>query len=171
MELNLKGSHTPALYDQVDDPVISLFQWYLLKVGPSKKPYVFTRIQGRTLSMHRLLMATPAKGLEVDHVNGNGLDNRRDNLRVCTISQNRQNGPGWAKRKCQYKGVSKIKRATGNKGGRPWEARLCWEGKQRVVGYFKDPLSAAHAYDEAARTYHGRYACLNFPKPGERGIR
>lgn len=165
--------HSPSparcLYDSVDSPVVDKFRWYLVRLGKSKKPYAFMQIGNKRMSMHRLLL-NPPTGMEVDHVNGNGLDNRRENLRICTVAQNRQNSCGWLKRKCKYKGVSKVKRATGRMGGRPWEARICWDGRQQVIGLFDLPELAALAYDDWARYFHGRFACLNFPNPGERGL-
>lgn len=170
MELILKGSHTPALYDEIDHSVVSRFRWYVARPGSTKKPYVLTRIGKTTLSMHRLILAASCEGLWVDHKNGNGLDNRRENLRVCTPSQNIQNNPGWLKRKCAYKGVSKVKKVNGKNGGNPWEARICADRKQRIVGLFKTPKEAALAYDSQARLLHGKFARLNFPLPGEMGL-
>lgn len=174
MELILnsqKASPAVCRYDEADDPVISRFRWYLVQVGPSKKRYVHTYLNGHSLSMHRLILANSCQGREIDHINGDGLDNRRDNLRICTRAENVQNSSGHRRRKCLYKGVSQVKRITGRKGGRQWEARICVDGKQRVIGLFHDALEAAKAYDIWARLLHGRFARLNFPKEGERGLR
>lgn len=168
------NAHTPTaalcLYDSIDDPIVSRFRWYLVRVGVARKPYVFTRLANKTISMHRLILAASCEGLWVDHKNGNGLDNRRENLRVCTPAQNHQNAPGWITRKCAYKGVSKVKRVNGKNGGKPWEARICVNRKQAVVGLFKTPKEAALAYDSKARLLHGRFARLNFPLTGEMGL-
>lgn len=172
MELILKShsrSHTCHI-SPVDLPIFESFKWQAVATDKKRQRYyVLARSEGRYVYLHRLILKAP-KRLAVDHVNGNGLDNRRENLRLCTRFQNSQNSVGWSRRKCPFKGVSKIKRATGRKGGNPWEARICWEGKQRVIGVFKTAYEAALAYDDCARTFHGAYARLNFPMPRERGI-
>lgn len=174
MELILNpSSRTPSLchYDAVDDPVVSRFKWYLCQPGSGQKSYAATWLNGRSFFMHRLILANACNGLEVDHINGNGLDNRRENLRVCTQAQNRQNSPGWIKRKSQYKGVSPISRWRTCKTGKIWEARICYGRKQRVIGAYVTEAEAARAYDLQARIHHGKFARLNFPEPGEMGVR
>lgn len=171
MELVLSPSLPPVLYDPVDDPIVSRFKWRVHLSGSTRKPYAVTYLNKKPLGMHRLIMGLPSH-MEIDHINGNGLDNRRENLRICTPAQNRQNAPGWAKRKCPYKGVSKITKWRRARSTTPiWEARICYDSKQRVIGTYLTPQEAAHAYDAQARIHHGRFACLNFPKPGERGLR
>lgn len=97
-------------------------------------------------------------GLEIDHINRNGLDNRRSNLRIATRSQQRAN---QLKRThhTTYKGIF----AWGNK----WAARISYDNKKYHLGVFDFQEDAAKAYDEAARRLHGQFARLNFPLPGE----
>lgn len=168
MILPIPNSHTPTLIDPKDYPLISRFHWSVRLVGPSKKPYVFALKAGCWLSMHRLIM-NPLPGIEVDHKNSNGLDNRRKNLRLCTRSGNTQNARGWSKRRLEsldpvYKGVWRSSH------GHTWEAKICYGGKQRFIGTFKQQVEAAQAYDQQARIHHGRFARLNFPNPGEQGV-
>lgn len=162
--------------DPQDYPLVSRFKWSAIKVSPQNHyPYAVTWDVGRLMFMHRLIM-NPLPGIEIDHKNGDGLDNRRKNLRICTVSENRQNTAGWKNRPSKhlqgfkFKGVYHPNRCTGNQGGKPWEARICYGGKQRVVGNYFTPQEAALAYDEQARIHHGKFARLNFPKPGEMGL-
>lgn len=96
-----------------------------------------------------------------DHRNGDGLDNRRSNLREATQAQNLCNrrprrGPSG------FKGVTWYARHS------TWKAQITKAGKNYHLGYFADPAEAARAYDAAARDLHGEFASLNFPAPGER---
>lgn len=166
----LKGGKV-ALIDPSDFDRISRYEWHCIKVGPCQKAYAFTTIKHRRTSMHRLILGY-MPGLEVDHINGDGLDNRRSNLRRCTRSENAWNTRGWGKKLArhttespQYKGVWHSSH------GYTWEARCCWNRKQRYLGTFKTPMEAALAYDSAARAHHGKFARLNFPEGPELGVR
>ena len=110
--------------------------------------------------MHRLIMDPIPDGMQVDHVNHNGLDNRKKNLRICTSQQNTWNAqkPKLNRESSsQYKGVSWYKRY--NK----WVARGTHDGKRITLGYYNCEKEAARAYDAAAKKYFGEYAHLNFP--------
>jgi hypothetical protein len=110
------------------------------------------------ISMHRQIMNKP-KGLFVDHINHNGLDNRKANLRIVTQKQN-----CWNQRKhrgnfsSQYRGV-----LFNNRGGR-WQSAITCEGRKMFIGYFDDEKSAAKAYDDRAREMYGEFAAPNFPE-------
>jgi hypothetical protein len=111
--------------------------------------------------MHRVIMeAGPSE--VVDHINGDGLDNRRINLRKCTNAENQRNI--HARRSSSgYKGVTKIQRSYNLK--RPWAAAISVggaRGKRIHLGYFADPADAARAYDRAAQKHFGAFANLNF---------
>ena len=112
----------------------------------------------KTTFMHRFLMDL-GPGELVDHVNGNGLDNRRANLRRCTVTQNNQNRRGKAGRGL-YKGVYPTLNGT-------WHARIKANGVRYLLGTFSSPEEAARQYDRAAMRLHGEFARLNLPaEPG-----
>jgi hypothetical protein len=101
---------------------------------------------------------SPLPNEEVDHINGDGLDNRRENIRLASPTQNQQNKRKQsAPASSRYKGVT-FKTARGR-----WEASIRVDGKNTFLGRFHDEEAAAHAYDAAARIHHGRFASLNFP--------
>jgi hypothetical protein len=113
----------------------------------------------KLISMHREIMKAPA-GILVDHRNCDALDNRRENLRLATSSQNsynRQNTKTKAS-SSRYRGVSYFSR-TGK-----WVARIKYQRKSRWLGYFDKEEAAGRAYDEAAKKYYGEFARLNFPE-------
>jgi hypothetical protein len=113
--------------------------------------------------MHRLITGAPA-GVEVDHRNGNGLDNRRSNLRLATTSQNQGNQRLSRANTSGFKGVHWDKHRA------KWKASIAGDNNDKHLGHFTDPSEAAHAYDSAARLRFGRFASVNFPQLGERGV-
>ena len=102
--------------------------------------------------MHREIIKVP-DNLVVDHINHNGLDNRKANLRPATKAQNAWN------RKIH---TGKFKGVTWSKGRKKWFVRLRCAGKRISIGFFDDQIEAAKAYDEAAKKYRGQFAVLNF---------
>ena len=161
-----------VLYDAEDHDKVIAHKWC---VSETKKDrfYVRTHIphpdggwyyppngnRGRrraTLPIHRLIMDAP-KGMEVDHINGNPLDNRKSNLRICTIAENLRNKGAGKNNTSGYKGVSWVKR------NKRWLAQIKHNGKQVYIGHYKNKEEAARAYDKKAKELHGEYAYLNFP--------
>jgi len=117
---------------------------------------VHTTAGKRTVGLHTFLTGFR----EVDHVNGDGLDNRRDNLRDAT-GRNSYNTRRHRDGASRYKGVSWY--AARSK----WTAQITLQGRKRHLGYFSVEEDAARAYDVAARKHHGAFGRYNFPQPGE----
>ena len=105
--------------------------------------------------MHSQIM-NALEGMVVDHIDGNGTNNRRTNLRLCTRAQNLYNSRPRASRS-QYKGVRFDKR-TGK-----WIAEITHRGRKHYLGAFDNEIEAAQAYDRKAGELFGPYARLNFP--------
>lgn len=158
-----------AVIDTQDVPLVADRNWHAkrYKTGAIYACAVIER-DGRliTIRMHRLLTDAP-DGLEVDHRDGNGLNNRRGNLRVCDKPRNQANARIRKDNTSGFRGVSRKKWRSQWR----WAAYLQVDGKRALVGYFKDPEEAARAYDSAARLAHGQFASLNFPQEGERAAR
>lgn len=104
--------------------------------------------------MHKMILKAE-KGLVTDHINGNKLDNRKSNLRICTPRQNSCNRKIGCQSKSRFLGVTYHKRDN------RFQASIR-TGKERLyLGYFKTDIEAAMAYNEAAQKYHGEFARLN----------
>lgn len=154
-----------AKVDEGDFADLSRWNWYLFKSSGSLK----YAVRGRTLeeradvgltgsvSMHRYLMGEPQG--EVDHCNGDGLDNRRENLRQATHAQNMMNAPSQTG-SSRFKGVSWSRKY--------WRASIRDNYKTVHIGRFDTEEEAARAYDDAARRLHGAFSRVNFPREGER---
>jgi hypothetical protein len=145
-----------ATVDDEDYERISRFRW---SSGCSGKHWYAIRAEGwpnrKTIYLHRQILNAPA-GTEVDHINGDTLDNRRENLRLATRAQNNQNRGARAGSSSGYKGVS------WNPDKGRWAAEIVANGKRTKLGCFADPKDAARAYDAAARQLHGEFAKTNF---------
>jgi hypothetical protein len=130
--------------------------------GNEKKFYAVRGVKNEKgeiniVRLHRQILAPP-DGVLVDHRNGNSLDNRRENLRIATPSQNMQNRCKRANTTSRFVGVWFVK----NK--RRWESRIVYQGKRIFLGRFISEIDAAKAYDRAAIKYHGDFAHLNFSR-------
>lgn len=144
-----------AIVDAADFDMLSERKWHTQASGYAAHGSG-SRPSGLIL-MHRLLMEAPA-GLQVDHINGNRLDNRRANLRLCTAAQNRCNAGLRAVNKSGFKGVSR------HSSNRVWVANVQAGGVAHYIGSYADKVEAARAYDAAALRLHGPFARLNFPE-------
>lgn len=110
----------------------------------------------KRILMHRLIAETP-EHLVCDHINHNGLDNRSNNLRNCTIKQNNANSRSARRASSKYKGVS------WSKSKKKWAAYIKKDGVQFFLGHFDNEIDAAKTYDRAAYKFNGKFAMLNFP--------
>lgn len=155
------GERKWALVDVRDYYWLKSYRWILF--GNESGLYAArTRLVGPKktviVRMHREIMGEP-KGYLVDHKNRNSLDNRRDNLRRATHSQNACN-----RSKRKTKTTSRYIGVYFQKSAGKWATFIRNKGKKTWLGYYVNEVEAAKAYDAAARKYHGEFASLNFPE-------
>ena len=159
MKIPLTGGRY-ALIDDSDYPLVAGFKWRLS--NPSHGFVYAIANDGKTL-MHRLIANTP-KGMSTDHINHDTLDNRRDNLRVCTVGENNRN-TGSSVGTSRFKGVCKFVQRNGRTS---WRAYIRSNGSGSMhLGLFSSEVAAALAYNEAATRLHGAFAKLNEIHGGE----
>jgi hypothetical protein len=145
-----------AIIDAGDANRVLGFNWsYRQHRG---REYAIRALPGgrRNVFMHVELMGPLPDGFEVDHIDGNGLNNRRNNMREATRHQNMHNARGRRVSRSGYKGVS-LNACSGR-----WIARIFLEGRQRSLGCYDTAEEAARAYDAAAREAWGEFAFANF---------
>jgi len=157
-EVRLINSPLVAFVDECDFARVSAHQWRARQYPRNHNWYAVSA----SAHMHRLIAAAMGisgigRTLHVDHIDGNGLNNCRSNLRVATPSQNRANAAKRSSASSSFKGVS-LHRPSGR-----WQAKIKINGKQYWLGGFRDQVSAAKRYDEAALKAFGPFARLNFP--------
>jgi hypothetical protein len=152
-----------AKVDPEDYPWLAQFRWHCKTSATAAYAVRTVTEAGRTrrIYMHRQIMNTPDH-LVCDHVNHDGLDDRRANLRNCTTAQNNANRRPRARTTSRFIGVS------WDRARRKWAAHIKKGGKQKNLGLFDDEIAAARARDTAARKLHGPYAKLNFPRDAEK---
>ena len=145
---------------------INQYKWYAQKCGKYFYAARDTPRGGKTgvktgegkgkhpaILMHRKILNAPA-GMEVDHISGNTLDNRKCNLRLCTHQQNRMNSVGLNK-SSKYKGVNWHKQA------KKWRVEIGFGGKRYYIGLFDDEKLAAEAYNIKAQSLFKEFANFN----------
>jgi len=111
-----------------------------------------------TVRMHRLILGAP-ENLFVDHINGNGLDNRKANLRIATCAQN-----NWNRANAKGRGRSGYVGVYWAENAGRWRAQISVQHKKIHLGYFDSKEAAARAYDTAATKYRKEFARTNFPQ-------
>ena len=151
-----KISLTRGFMTIVDDDwyeMLSQVKWFAVRGRPTQSPYAASsHCQDR---MHRIITDAP-KELHVDHINGDTLDNRKSNLRLCTLQQNSFNQRVRKHKKSSiYKGVFYIKHID------KWNANTRVNGKWINLGYYSSEYDAALAYNEGVIKHHGEFARLN----------
>lgn len=143
-----------VIFDECDRQIVESRKWYIDRAHLPLRYVITTNLPH--LKLHRLITSCPV-GMVVDHINGNALDNRRDNLRVCSQQDNLRNRLLRRDSKTGFKGVGVQSRGGG------FLARIGGGTNKRHLGTFKTAYEAAIAYDKAAIARYGDFACLNFP--------
>lgn len=156
-----RGKEGFAIVGDSDFKRISKSKWHIRKRNHTS--YVVRRqiVKGKkkTIYLHREILKLPNDYKIIDHIDGNGLNNQRRNLRVCTQSQNSMNRSLLSRNRSGNKGVGWYSRY--NK----WRARIVVLGKEKTLGFFKSKKEAIEAYRKASIKYHGRFANLKIKKP------
>jgi hypothetical protein len=143
--------------DDSDFDSVKNYRWFAV---PGYSTWYAMRWEGgrknrKHILLHRSLMGITDGSILIDHKNGNGLDCTRSNMRVCTKEQNSYNRGKQKSNTTGYKGVYQDKKESF------FSAQIGFNGKRIRLGYFKTKEEAAHAYNEAAKKYHGEFAKLN----------
>lgn len=161
-----KAAGRVAIVDDDDYELVSRHKWHVHEQdrGPGRRPAgpyartgVYRPSDRRTVMILMHIMITGI-GTGLDHGNGNGLDNRRENLRPAGQRLNSANARAAAgPRSSRFKGVRRHREGK-------WEARVRVNSRSVYLGLFVDEAQAARAYDAAALAAWGEFSCLNFPK-------
>lgn len=149
--IRLSGGQSVQIDDE-DAALLTSRRWYAVRRG--SRLYAESASHPQIL-MHRLILGEACKGSVVDHINGDGLDNRRVNLRVCTQRENARN-------RLAVRGLRGVswRPAYGT-----WRARIMVDRKEIHLGSFETEREAAHAYNAAASEHFGKFAKLNIFGP------
>lgn len=151
-----QGQGKFAIIDNADFGIVSPHTWRGVLSGNTLYAVstIFTDGKWRTVRMHRLILG-PAPSQLVDHKNGNGIDNRRKNMRLATRTQNRRNSLQKSDSTTKYKGVRK------SASGYQWQASITVDGKRIALGGYRTQWDAAQAYNAAALKYFKEFSRLN----------
>lgn len=146
-----KFGKNEIFYDEEDFDIIASYNWFVVK-NRSNNFYVAARIPHSHKNASKMKMHNLVTGFWfVDHINGNGLDNRKENLRDSDHKTNAQNrGKSSRSKSSKYKGVMLNKQITSKN---KWMARIVVDGKQKYLGLFETEELARDAYTEAAKKY------------------
>ncbi len=154
--LGKNGKQGVAIVSAKDFELVSQFRWTRFSNGNSD--YAFSTVRPRIL-MHRLIMSrvpNPEGKADIDHINRNGLDNSRGNLRWATRSENCMN-------RVSDGGTSRFKGVSWSEQRQKWTVNIKINKKNYGLGRFDSEIDAAKAYDKAANEAYGPFAALNFP--------
>lgn len=147
-----------AIIDDDDFEKFGKFKYHISKGKYAMRALPRTNGEKRNkrIKLHQDIIGKK-EGFVIDHINGNGLDNRKCNLRHCTISQNEMNSPAQRNKTGKYKGVYKTSGKCST-----FFSTIFRDGKVYRIGSFRDELSAAKAYDLKAKELFGEFAKTNF---------
>jgi len=149
----IKFGMIEVLIDDEDYQLYQKYKWYLHKGANTfyLRGYIPLKRKDGLKYFHRLILNPPAN-MEVDHINANGLDNRRLNLRVCTKSQNNANRKTVQSKTSGFKGVH-LEKQTGK-----WRAEIICNNTRYRLGRFSDKMEAVNAYKKKSVELFGEYA-------------
>jgi len=162
MEIQLTRGQR-AIVDDFNFERVSALKWYCYPKKTGKfyaarhETYNGKRV---TVQMHDFVFGERDRSLEIDHLDGNSLNNTLSNLRLCTRSENNRNRGPQKNNLSGYKGVTTVKRKKGDK----FKAKIEFNGEKISLGYYPTPELAARAYDRKARELFGEFARCNFPE-------
>ena len=145
-----------AIVDDDDAARVNEFQWRL-HIDKGTNSYAFARntVKAGYSNLHRFILKAE-RGQIVDHIDGNGLNCTRENMRICDAKGNRRNSRPIG-------GSSKFKGVSWDKQRERWRAIIYCDGVMYRLGRFRNEIDAALAYDDAASRLFGEFAWLNFP--------
>jgi hypothetical protein len=144
-----------ALVDDDDFESVNKYKWYAYYDKRWDVYYAQRKENKKTIRMHRVIFGITNSKVHIDHIDHNGTNNQRYNLRICLGSENQINRRKWAG-SSKYKGVCFFRRDL------KWFAYITSEGQQIHLGSFDNEIDAAFAYDNASKRLHGKCALLNF---------
>jgi len=154
--IHLKNDSRYALVDNEDFEKVGRLKWWFSASGHRHgNGYAINAVYSpklkktKTILMHRLIMEFP-EGKHVDHINGNGLDNRKKNLRACSRQENVWSSSKHKNKRVPYKGVSLTRDGK-------YQVRIADSGRQMYLGVFSTAISARRAYLKKARELHGEF--------------
>jgi hypothetical protein len=146
-----------AIVDDEDYDYLNQWKWFANNMNGKfyvKKKITVSKNKQTDIYMHRFIMK-PNKGMVIDHLDGNTLNNQKNNLRICTHAENMRNSKIPINNKSGYKGVSYQENRN------TYRAQIKFNNKTINIGDFIDPIDAARAYNEVALKYHGEFAHIN----------
>ena len=154
-----------AKIDNEDFELVNSFKWYIQKAKISNTTYarIDYVIKGviTVTFMHRLILGLTDTKILVDHIDHNGLNNQKNNLRIVNHSQNMANRRSRENSSSKYLGVSIFRRHYKNNNYTYWQALIQKDKKLIRLGLFKNEVDAAIAYNKKAIELHGEFANLN----------
>jgi len=153
MKINLNNSERECLIDDSDVELIREYEWHLYSTKLYNKSYARATIDGKKVTMHRLLLDSP--DFDIDHIDGDGLNNCRNNLRLCTNAQNQMN------RKKKRNSISRYKGVYWDRINSKWIAEITYKGIKNVLGRYVSENEAGKKYNEKAKELFGDFAKEN----------